>query len=686
MSTKKIIILIILLLPLFTFAQLPPAKPTITSANQVGLTNSINVNWGTSATAIGYKVYFKEGTTTTVTKVGVVNTLTQSNLKVGTSYNIYIIAFRLNAALTDTLFSPQSDPVITPMIELVAPVITAEPQYITQNAISVRLVDSNLFETGFEIEFESGAGKEIKTATAGTILFLPFSGFTPKTIYTIRARAIKDASKGPWSASIAVTTIMDVPPIPEVAISLNCPQIVTLDWKINSRPEDIGSFKILRSFDNVNFNNYGEVAPWIRNYTDFDASPGKSIFYKVVAINTTGITQSSSALAITPNYVAPISAINIQSDKTNKTRNSLNISWTLPSEDLVCKTNLRKETIVQIKLANEDTYKDYAYLYPNETKIKIEGLNPKDIVDVAVIYKSDKNLFSSRSVVRDTTAGPPYTPSNLIILDGIDALNNNYLELKWKDESKDEDYFIIERSLDNKTFSQIGKITYNITNFIDLNIEQNVIYYYRIKAGSNTQGESQYTSTVFGIINAAKMPTAPYGLIAKANGSKINLTWYDDSINEENFVIEKSIDNGISFTLVATLGKNTQTYTDENNVGGKTYQYRVKATNKIGSSTFSNVAIVSTPASGFINLGNSSINIYPNPTSEFIKIKLPESNTIEMGRIILINKENRIIKNQEITIDGSNEFELKLNGLETGIYTLLISNQQSSISKKIYIF
>ena len=126
MTTKKIIILIILLLPLFTFAQLPPAKPTITSANQVGLTNSINVNWGTSATAIGYKVYFKEGTTTTVTKVGVVNTLTQSNLKVGTSYNIYIIAFRLNAALTDTLFSPQSDPVITPMIELVAPVITAE--------------------------------------------------------------------------------------------------------------------------------------------------------------------------------------------------------------------------------------------------------------------------------------------------------------------------------------------------------------------------------------------------------------------------------------------------------------------------------------------------------------------------------------------------------------------------------
>ena len=93
---------------------------------------------------------------------------------------------------------------------------------------------------------------------------------------------------------------------------------------------------------------------------------------------------------------------------------------------------------------------------------------------------------------------------------------------------------------------------------------------------------------------------APSNLTATVGGTtkrpQISLKWTDNSNNEDNFVVERSEDNGASWkVLISSLAANTTSYTDKSVVsGGKTYTYRVKATKGAESSAYSNEASATT--------------------------------------------------------------------------------------------
>jgi hypothetical protein len=91
-------------------------------------------------------------------------------------------------------------------------------------------------------------------------------------------------------------------------------------------------------------------------------------------------------------------------------------------------------------------------------------------------------------------------------------------------------------------------------------------------------------------ISAAPPPTlaAPSNLIATAiSGTRIDLTWTDNSNNEDGFKVERSLD-GITFTQIATVGGNVTKYSDTTLTCATFYQYRVRAYNANGNSAYSN--------------------------------------------------------------------------------------------------
>jgi hypothetical protein len=92
-------------------------------------------------------------------------------------------------------------------------------------------------------------------------------------------------------------------------------------------------------------------------------------------------------------------------------------------------------------------------------------------------------------------------------------------------------------------------------------------------------------------------PPAPSGLGATAvSSSAVDLTWTDNSSNETSFAVERSPD-GTTWTVVtSSLPPGTTSYRDTDLVPTTSYRYRVKATNAAGSSGYSNVATVTTPA------------------------------------------------------------------------------------------
>ena len=88
------------------------------------------------------------------------------------------------------------------------------------------------------------------------------------------------------------------------------------------------------------------------------------------------------------------------------------------------------------------------------------------------------------------------------------------------------------------------------------------------------------------------IPAAPGSLTATAvSSSRIDLSWADNSNNEEGFRIESCQGSGCTnFAQIATVGANVQTYSNTGLTAGVTYTYRVRAYNSGGSSTYSNTA------------------------------------------------------------------------------------------------
>jgi len=92
------------------------------------------------------------------------------------------------------------------------------------------------------------------------------------------------------------------------------------------------------------------------------------------------------------------------------------------------------------------------------------------------------------------------------------------------------------------------------------------------------------------------IPTAPAGLIASAGGpTQVNLVWQDTSSTESGFQIERRGGTSAEFNQVGVVNVNTITFRDTSVLANTAYEYRVRAFNSTGASSYSAVASVTTP-------------------------------------------------------------------------------------------
>ena len=97
-------------------------------------------------------------------------------------------------------------------------------------------------------------------------------------------------------------------------------------------------------------------------------------------------------------------------------------------------------------------------------------------------------------------------------------------------------------------------------------------------------------------------PAAPTNLAATAASAlQINLSWTDNSTNENGFAVEQSTD-GVNFTQIGTTGVNVTSYAANSSLSsGTTYYYRVRAFNGASNNTYSaytNIASATTSGTG----------------------------------------------------------------------------------------
>ncbi len=127
------------------------------------------------------------------------------------------------------------------------------------------------------------------------------------------------------------------------------------------------------------------------------------------------------------------------------------------------------------------------------------------------------------------------------------------------------------------------------------------------------------TSGTLSIITASNVvpPAAPGGLMAAAiSASQINLTWSDNATNENNFLVERSLDN-TNFTQFISVGANLTNAADTGLAASTVYYYRVRASNGGGNSAYSATASAMTlaaPAS-LVWRGDGAANLWDIATS-----------------------------------------------------------------------
>jgi hypothetical protein len=165
---------------------------------------------------------------------------------------------------------------------------------------------------------------------------------------------------------------------------------------------------------------------------------------------------------------------------------------------------------------------------------------------------------------------------------------------------------------------------------------------------------------------------APGNLSANATGSStINLTWKDNSNNEEGFKIERKIGNG-SFSRIASVGSNVTSYLDNNLSANATYVYRVRAYRAGSHSGYSNEAAATTDTASATNIIPTKPALhqnYPNPfnPSTNIRFDLPYAAHVSVKVLNLMGEEVEILVN-EVRPAGVHIVTFNARRLPSGFY------------------
>lgn len=189
--------------------------------------------------------------------------------------------------------------------------------------------------------------------------------------------------------------------------------------------------------------------------------------------------------------------------------------------------------------------------------------------------------------VNDTfgTGTAPDAPTNLI----ASASACDRIDLSWQDNSSDETRFYIERSTNGTDFSEIDYVAAGVTSYNDATVAESTIYWYRVRA-YNSYGYSGYSNTDNDTTPACppSPPAAPTNLKAKPSKYYVDLTWTDNSGNEDGFKIYRG-DSPSTLTLRATVGAGVTSHTDTGLTRKTTYYYKVCAYNTNGEACSSTI-------------------------------------------------------------------------------------------------
>lgn len=279
----------------------------------------------------------------------------------------------------------------------------------------------------------------------------------------------------------------------------------------------------------------------------------------------------------------------------------------------------------------------------------------------------------------------PFKPYNISLL----KLSIGSINISWKDTSRYVEGYELWRKINLDGIYELHQqLSAKSNNTNDENLDTSKIYFYKIRGYKNS--DFSYFSNEIntaGIITSGNL-FPPTNLTASVSGiSNVNLSWIDNSSNENYFAVERSSDNAI-FNRIAVLAKNTSSFKDSGYglVTGNTYQYRIAAYSN-EDSAFSNIASIKITAS--ILLPPTNLAATYNSIIKVIKLTWDNSD----NNILYFDIERKIgsdnyllLRRIEATSNLYLDFNIEINKTYTYRMRGYDLNRFSEYSNEVVIF
>jgi len=187
---------------------------------------------------------------------------------------------------------------------------------------------------------------------------------------------------------------------------------------------------------------------------------------------------------------------------------------------------------------------------------------------------------------------PPAGPTGLTAT----VVDHQTVDLAWTDNSAVEELYWVERATaEAGPYSNVASVAANTVRHRQSGLSTNTTYWYRVRANSDG-GYGDY-SNVASATPAFTAPKAPSGTNATpTSSSTVRTTWVDNSVNEDWFRVQRSVDLGATWTTYYTLAANRTSANDYGRTSEQPVCYRVIAFNAQGESPPSEADCTTPPA------------------------------------------------------------------------------------------
>ncbi|MBA4848883.1 T9SS type A sorting domain-containing protein [Emticicia sp. BO119] len=707
--------------PTSTAMVAPLPKPTGLDGQSIGgVGTQINLFWNDNSSGVSQETGFQiavssdGGATYSVNNAGpnlsAIASGTLPGLTPGTTYKIAVRAVKTSAGPTTfsgctvsitgptdniaDLYSCWSDIVTistNPTVPTAPSNVVILDNETTQTTAKLYFNDNSTNEQGFYISRSTNGGPWVPVVTLpampGTGQRTYIDNTLPDASYHVYQIAAYNVSG--LSTVVASRQFETLPYRPQAPSELISPWTtlnkIRLEWTINSTNQT--AFVIQRSSDGNGWYDLTDSwFPYINFFEDENVSEGQTFYYRVLAVNKGGRSEPSNVLkASTKKRVPPPAPYDLAAKTISPYRIDLNWSNQIFGEyDVPLSTEIYRSSV-----SATDGFVQIAILSPEQYTYSDTTGKPKTKYWYKLLSANTFGQSAYSNIASATTLGPPSTPTDLQVVSTKDSLGNDILVVHWTDASDDEDYFVLDRATD-VNFTQnllTANLLKNYTSATSIPFDEGVTYFFRIRA-VNVHGSSPYTDWTSVTSFYTAVPNKPYALKATATTSAVTLTWGDDSNKEAGFEIERSTD-GTNWGKVTTTAMNVISYVDNTVAANTKYWYRVRAVNPKGSSDYSNVVVVSTPAAanglvgGADHITNDAWVVYPNPTADAVRVTLPESMQNQAGVVTIIDRMNREVIKSKLN-SNQTEYRFDLSNFSEGTYTISIRTGSQQISKRVY--